>query len=520
MPIPNYQIPGVYVTQSGSSLTAVNPTNLNIAIIADDVVQGYNMDTFNNVVSVSGVTIGQLSVPMVNNTYSGTYSTYSGYTVTWTSNSGTTITGAYGTNFNITNASGSAFSYLTTSGISSSTVPSGTVQITYGHNWGAYGNFTEYTQAAQAIGSSISGTTIVHPALLATQLAFQNGANTVSILPVARTSSGTTASTQDWANVFSTGSGFTGNNPIYAAALNNIDVIVPLYGFISMSGATYGQITPYGSNNVAAAITSYLLAQSSNGVYQRAFLGVDGTFNQVTTTAMQALASGFGIGGAGTRVSLLFPSTINYNPGLSTSTGLTNVSFNIPGYYLAAAVAGTFVGQTNVATPITNKIVNGFNYVPNQISLIDAQTNYLPYGLTTVYQKRDGKLWILQGLTTNITNWLTQEISINAIGDVLANQIRNGLQATSLIGGPLTQITAAAALGEVQGQLTDAVANGLIQNYQNLAYTVNPATPTTINITFQYSPTYPINYIQVVLSLNTQTGVVLASSAQSNLVVY
>jgi len=606
MPISNYQIPGVYVTQTTSqALTAVNPTSLNIAIIADNPLAGTQTDTFSNVAAISGINVGQLTIPMVNTSYNGTYTANSGYTVTWTNSLGVTVTGSYGTSFTIANAptaSGGfgAFSYLTTSGTTALTnftgasgngtqwifttsgtntisggssvnitgftgtssgfngtytvasaslsafyvnnttlsgvgntstysgtavqnlIPSGLVQITYGHNWGAYGTFYEYTQAASVIGATVSGTTITNPALLGAQMAFMNGANTVTILPVARlaTSGSGAATVGDWNNTFSVGSGTTGSNPIYAAALNNIDVVVPLYGNVYTSGNTYGQVIPYGTNTVAASVTNYLTTQAAAGNYQRAFLGIDGTSNQVTTSQMQAFASGIGATNAGVRTSVVFPASINFNPGLSTSTGLNNVNFNIPGYYLAAAIAGVYVGQTNVATPITNKTVAGFNYVPNQISLSDAQYNYLPYGITTVYQRRDGNFWILQGLTTNVSNWLTQEISLNAIGDVLANQIRVALQNTSLIGGPLTATTTAAALGAVQGQLVYAVNNGLIQSYQNLSFSINPSTPTTINITFQYSPTYPINYIQATLSLNTQTGSVIATNSQTNTVVY
>ena len=359
--------------------------------------------------------------------------------------------------------------------------------------------------------------------MLATQLAFQNGANTVVVLPVARIATSGTGAAQisDWTRVFQIStSGYNGNDPTYLASQYSVDVIVPLYGFLSVSGTTAGQLLTYSNSNVAAAISNYLTVQSGIGNYQRAFLGYDGTNNQVTAGQVQALASGFGSSGAGTRITLVAPGSINYNPGLSTSTGLTNVNFNVPGYYLAAALAGIFVGQTDVYVPITNKTINGFNYVPNQISTSDAQYNYLSYGICTAYQNRNGVFTVLQGLTTNTNNWLTQEISINAVGDRLANNVRNGLVNSFLIGGPLTDITAATAQGIVQGILTDAVSNGLIQSYQNLSYTVNPATPTTITITFQYSPTYPINYIQAVLSLNTSTGTVIAGNAQSNTVVY
>ena len=126
----------------------------------------------------------------------------------------------------------------------------------------------------------------------------------------------------------------------------------------------------------------------------------------------------------------------------------------------------------------------------------------------------------MHGLTTNTTSWLTSEISINAIGDALTKQIKNDLVNSQLIGGALTNVTSAAAIGVVQASLTAALANGLIQGYQNLSLAVYPATPTTVNITFQYAPTYPINYIQTTLSLNTQTGTVISQNTQSNLVTY
>ena len=518
MPITNYVTPGVYVTQSGAPLTTVANNNLTIAIVADQPTPGSTTDTFNSVVSASGITIGQLTTPMVNTTSTGTYASYSGYTVTWVSGS-TTVTGTYGVNFNISTPSGGPWSYITTSGVSASgtALPSGQVGITYGHNWGAYGTYYSFNSLTNAIGAAVSGTIILNPAVLAAQFAFQNGASTVSVMPVARIASSGTGPAQynDWARVFVATSGTT-SDPTYLMNLVGVDVIVPLYSFVSTSGATAGQIIPYGAGTVASGINSYLNNQFSYGILQRAFVGVDGTANGVNATQMQTLASGFN----STRITLSYPSVINYNPGFNPTTGLSTASFNIPGYYVSAALAGLFAGQPTVATPITNKTVNGFNAIPNQISDIDAATNYLTYGVTVVRQKRDNNFWVYQGLTTNTTSWVTQEISINAIGDQLAKAVKNDLVNSSLVGGPLTNVTSAAVLGTVQATLTNQLSNGLIQAYQNLALSLNPATPTTVNVTFQYAPTYPINYIQVSMSLNTQTGTVITQNAQSNFVVY
>jgi len=506
----NYQVPGVYVTQTNSALTTVSPTTLRVAIVADQATPGTQTDTFYAPVPVSGITIGQLTVPTVNTTYTGTYTAFSGYTVTWVSGT-TTITGTYGQNFNISTVSG--ISFLTTSGVSASgltALPSGNVNIQYGHLWGAFGTYYSQNQVTTAIGAAISGTTVVNPAVLGSQLAFQNGASIVSIVPVARVAGSGTAQVSDWINTFNPVT--SGSNPIYLTNTST-DVVVPLYGLTSNGNIT----TASANGTVASGILNYFSTQQAAGIYQRGFLGVDGTSAYVSVSGLQTLATSF----SSSRISLVFPAVLNYNPGLNTTTGLSNVTFNIPGYYLAAAVAGTFVGSIpDVSTPITNDQVYGFNDIPNQISLNDAQTSYLPYGILTVRKKLDGKFWILHGLTTNTSTWLTQEISINAIGDRLTQLIRNDLINSYLVGGPLTKNTSAAVISTVQATLTNALSNGLIQSYQNLSFTINPATPTTINVTFQYAPTYPINYIQASLSLNTQTGTVVYGNAQSNFVVY
>ena len=507
----DYQIPGVYVTQASTSLTSVSPSTLTVAIVADQPTPGYQTDTFFAPIPTSGITLGQLSVPMVNTTSTGTYTSYSGFTLTWASGvSGTTVTGTYNYNFNITTSNG--ISTLTTLGVTAtgtSALPSGTLTLTYGHSWGAYGSYTSQNAVVNAVGAAISGTALVNPATLASQLAFQNGASVVSIVPVARISGTYAANDSDWNNTFTVST--SGSNSIY---LSNMpaDVIVPLHPL-----TRNGVITTVASGTVANGISSYINTQTSKGVYQRVFLGIDGTTAQTTVTGYQTLAAGF----KNSRVSLAYPPVVNYNPGLNTSTGLSNSNINIAGYYVAAALAGLFVGQQpDVSTPITNKQVLGFSDIPNQINLMDAQASYLPYGVLVVRKKNDGNFWVLHGITTDPTTWLTQEISISAIGDRLTQLIRIALINSYLVGGPLTKNTSAAVLATAQSTLTNALSGGLIQAYQNLSFSVNPATPTTITVNFQYAPTYPINYIQANVSLNTQTGQVVYGNAQSNFVVY
>jgi len=51
-----------------------------------------------------------------------------------------------------------------------------------------------------------------------------------------------------------------------------------------------------------------------------------------------------------------------------------------------------------------------------------------------------------------------------------------------------------------------ATSTNLIQSYQTPTFVINPNNPTSVNVRFQYSPTFPLNYVQVTMSVNTQTG--------------
>jgi len=576
-----YQVPGVYVSQSGTSLNTSSTTSLNIALVADVVVTGTATDTFYNVPS-NGASIGALSTPMVINsgsvtpvvtwlngtvtitgtagtsytlstsgsttsistvgatTTSTTITSVTGNGTTWTysgsSNNITligqnvTVTSLTGTSsgfngtFPLYSSTGNTFTVLNTTlsgngatGLTSGSGTqyvgaTGTVSVSYSHQFGGYGTFTSYTQMGNLFGPPVSGSTINSSVSLAAYLAFLNGAYSVSVLPVARVSSSgiSTASDSDWVRAFTPVT--AGSDITRLGNLVGVDVVNPLYGFTT-NGVLQSSVS---GNTVGSGINNYLNAMASYGTYQRAFLGIDGTSNQITSNNIQAFVSGFN----NTRATVVYPGSVIFNPGINPANGNTNTTVAVPGYYLASAVAGVFVGQPNVATPVTNKVVNGFVSIPNQISLLDAQSSYLPYGVSVVRQKRDGNLWILQGLTTNVSTWLTQEISINAIGDQLAREIKNALDTSGVTGSPMTPSTISAAVGTVHSTLINLVSSGLIQSYNNLEYLVNPASPTTLNISFQYAPTYPINYLQVTFSLNTQTGQINYGNNPSNNTTY
>ena len=497
MAVNNYQNPGVYVSQvTNPALTTANTTSLNICFLAN--ASGNNpvapqTDRFlvssgvsapmTFTLTQSGVVTAGLVV--TNNTTGAPLTATVDYTVA-TVNSVTTITTITGSaaiaavgsngwiaaNYNYATAvPGSTYTFYNFD----------SVQNTFG--------------PAFTFNSTTGATTINSPATLAAFLAFQNGAQVVSCQNILTSGNTATASNTDFLNAVQG-----------LVTVPGINIIVPLKYDTDYNTSTSGTLFE--------GINNFLTAQASNGVYQRAFIGMDSSVtstNLINTVAKITSNIAGGSQTSGTRMTLAVPQQVTVNPGLNSTTGISTGYINIDGFYLASALAGLFVGQPDVYIPITHKIVNGLNSIPNQVSASDS-TTIQSLGGTVVRQRASGQIYVRHGLTLNTTNWLTQEISINAIGDRLSNNIQSALEGSTLIGSALTSATLAALQSTVLATLMRAVNTNLIQSYQNLSYSVNPATPTTVNVSFQYSPTYPLNYIQVSLSINSQSGTITSVS--------
>jgi hypothetical protein len=483
----NYQNPGTYVSQiTNPSLTTSNPNSLNICFLANAsgviptapqtdrflVVSGNtSAQTFtltqSGVVTTSGFVV-------TNNTTGQNLVSGTDYTVTTTGNTSTLTTISGGVNLAGVGSNGwiaASYNYTTAvSGVTYTFYNFNSVQNTFGPAF-SYNNT-----------GSIS---INSPATLAAWLAFQNGAQIVSCQNIPTASGG---NEQEFLNAIQG-----------LVKVPGIDIIVPLkYDSTYNSGTT---------GTLFAGLNNFLTAQASNGVYQRAFIGMDSSVNSsnlINTVSKIATLNS-------TRMSLAVPPQININPGLNSVTGISTSYITVDGTYLAAALAGLFVGQPDVYVPITHKLVNGIQSVPNQISSSDS-TTIQSFGGTVIRQRADGTIYVRHGLTLNTSNWLTQELSINAIGDRLSNNIAKTLSNSTLIGSPLTNNTIASLQSIVLATLMRAVNTDLIQSYQNLTYSIDPNNPTRVVVSFEYSPTIPLNYINVNLTVNVQTGTITSAS--------
>jgi hypothetical protein len=67
----------------------------------------------------------------------------------------------------------------------------------------------------------------------------------------------------------------------------------------------------------------------------------------------------------------------------------------------------------------------------------------------------------------------------------------------------------------VAGALEAAVDSGIIYAYNDLKARQLTSDPSVIEVKFQYRPSYPLNYIVIKFSINTETGEVITTEEEA-----
>ena len=477
--IPGYQNPGVYVQQAPTPIitNAVLSSVPNILFLAyaPNLPTNTPTDTF-LFTSTSGIQTFTLSQSGTVSNFLLTNSLTGNPLISGTNYSGpTTVSGV--TTF--TTISGSSFLYNSTY-----------LQASYTYTTVAPGNlytFNDYNSAANLFGQpfvySGSNPVINSPASLAAFLAFQNGAPQVSLYNIVSTSG-------SLADFLSAVQSFVG--------IDSFDIMVPLVYDNSYNTGPSGPLFD--------GITNFLDAQANNGIFQRAFLGLDSSVPSAMTIPINITTD---INSS--RISIVNLPTVNYNPGFNSATGTTTGVISINGYYVAAALAGAWASRPP-QIPLTNQKVDGFVGISNQLTS-SQETTLQSYGVLVVAQKRDGSMYVRHGLTTNTNNWLTQEISISSVGDYVANNFRTNFVNSNLIGQALTTGVIGAINSLALGLLNELKSAGIIMGYTNLTIVQDVNDPTRVLISFLYSPTIPLNYINMNIAINTANGAFTVTAA-------
>lgn len=273
------------------------------------------------------------------------------------------------------------------------------------------------------------------------------------------------------------------------SAREDVGIVVPLPVGITGTDGAPGETT-----TVCTDLRLHVENCSSDGNFRIGVIGLEkSAVRQHDSLATQISSR---------RVMLAFPNVMNwYN-------GYTNLVAEISGYYLAAAYAGRLAALP-AQMPLTKKSLASFGSIPARVfnSMTQAFKNNLSgSGVAVTEQQADGRLTVRHGVSTDMTNILTREVSVTRAKDTLLRMVDQGLDRSGAVGEPLTLNSPVEIRGIMEGVLTQAVAVGLIIAFSNLAVRPSAADPTILEVKFAYDPAYPLNKINVSFSINTQTG--------------
>jgi hypothetical protein len=321
---------------------------------------------------------------------------------------------------------------------------------------------------------------VASPISLAGMLALQ-GASTVVIMPTSDTGGVATR---------------TGLSSAYVALepINGIDLIVPLPVGMMGTVAAPGDII-----NVASDLSAHCDMMSAPGIaYVRN--GIVGYETGVTVAPDMAAASV-----ADMRIMMVWPNSFGYY------NSQANQTFNVGGYYAAAKMAAILASQP-VSQGLTRKTIGGFAGIPNSVmsTMTVPYKNQLSAAGVAVIEPAPttGALWCRHGTSTNPANPVTREFSLVRCSDAILNEFQNTYNQAGIIGDPITSTLLTTIGNLATSALEYLMANNVIAGYSSPTTAQNLGNPDEVDVTFGYTPMYPLNILNVTYSVNQTTGTV------------
>lgn len=475
----SYRPPAVYVDQEASAIVpTVGVTPSVVAIVGPSI--GYR--TGSETVTLNGttaVTLAQQGIVQA----SVVVQTTDGATV-YTVSSDYALVEGNGPDGN----AGTHEDNFTTLARVGTDIPDGSsVLVTYRYTDLVYRDpvrVTDFDSVREIFGEPFDASSaVISPLSLAAKLAYDNGARELILCADAGTASATTR-----VNL--------------SAALDKIEGIPDVAAVVVLPvGLTGSTGTPGDIINIGTDLASHCTDAAADGNYRVGFYGVHST----VTIPPEDIAAGI----ADQRVMFLWPNSLSYYD------SPRNQTVQIPGFYLAAAVAGRFVTLAP-QEPLTRKQVRGFSGLTQSVVTTMTNSNkntWAQNGVAVAELTRNRTLVIRHGVTTDPTSTETRELSMVRAKDVLMATIEDSVDGAGLIGSFIENDTPLRVKSVVQGVLEAATTSRLIISYDELKARVKPGDPQIVEVRFTYRPAWPLNYIQIVFNIDTSSGTVSEAGA-------
>ena len=257
--------------------------------------------------------------------------------------------------------------------------------------------------------------------------------------------------------------------------IDGIDIVVPLTG----------------DRSIWDAARAHKNTMADNEDERICILSADGTQSSIGQDEMIGYANYL----SDEDLWLVGPSTFRFrNP----ITGVVEV---VPGWYMAAAVAG-YEASVPQYTPLTHKNMTGL-YSANEYATKVAKRNQCANGVMYV-DEYNSQMRVLHGRTTSTTSIIEQEANIVLTKYYIIKTLRRNF-AVGYIGSPITRDTLLNIKSTAQSVLSMLVNGNYMTSFKSLVVEQDGTNPTQVNISFEYVPTYSLNYIYISFSIDQTT---------------
>jgi hypothetical protein len=184
----------------------------------------------------------------------------------------------------------------------------------------------------------------------------------------------------------------------------------------------------------------------------------------------------------------------------SNSTSNFDVLVPVPGYYLAAGIAGQ-IAVKEPQQPLTNTAVAG-PFVETKYSndyFSQSQLDVIASGGTWVIEDKGGAMVTRHQLSTDVSSIQTRELSVTTQVDFAAKFLRQLVEPT--IG---VNVISDAFLAQLRTAFnaasTELVEIGALRELNIINVYQDEANPDTVKADFELLPLYPVNYIKITLT--------------------
>ncbi len=168
-------------------------------------------------------------------------------------------------------------------------------------------------------------------------------------------------------------------------------------------------------------------------------------------------------------------------------------SVKVHGFYMAAAAAGFMSGISNVAVPMTNKVLSGFTIAKTKQYPQIVLEQLAAAGVTIVEPVAGGGRVIWGKTTTQSGFPEEEEISVVFIRDRVAKTFRQGF--AGFVGNPEDSTLQSSLAARALGLLNSFISQGLITAYADLSIARDEVDPRQWNISVRVQPNYPVNWV-------------------------